>query len=87
MDEWANGSSTALPSGQETQRGSGSHLGCLKGPFDEATWGLNLTQTTSDYESCVLTLGHFNIMLNETKENRMPAQRSRNDGPAFPLVY
>lgn len=60
---------------------------CLKGPLDEVMWGLSLTHAINDYESRVLTLSHFNIMPNETKENRLPAQRSRNDGPALPSGY
>ena len=35
----------------------------------------------SDYESCVSTLSHVNITPNESKENRVPAQRGRNNGP------
>lgn len=36
----------------------------------------------SDHESCVSTLSHFNITPNESKENRVPDQRGRTNGPA-----
>ena len=41
----------------------------------------------SDHESCAPALSHFNIMPNGGEENRVPAQRSRNNGPALPLVH